>query len=63
MGHYSTYAIEGKSGKLLWKHEPGDFETSPAYEHTSPFVVRSWIDLIHTRDIMGCISLSLSLSL
>lgn len=39
LGHYSTYAIEGKSGTLLWKHEPGDFEIQPAYEYTSSFVV------------------------
>ena len=39
LGHYSTYAIGGKGGKLLWKHEPGDFEVHPAYESTSPFVV------------------------
>ena len=29
--HYSTYALDGSTGDLRWKHEPGDFEVEPAY--------------------------------
>ncbi|XP_019863012.1 PREDICTED: uncharacterized protein LOC109591820, partial [Amphimedon queenslandica] len=32
LGHYCTYAVSGKTGELLWKHEPGDFEVHPAYD-------------------------------
>lgn len=31
MDHYSTYALDGATGDLRWKHEPGDFEVDPAY--------------------------------
>ena len=27
LDHFSTYALSGKTGKIIWKHEAGDFET------------------------------------
>lgn len=26
LGHFTTYVLDGKTGELKWKHEPGDFE-------------------------------------
>ena len=26
VGHFTTYALDGGTGKIRWKHEPGDFE-------------------------------------
>ncbi|XP_046842651.1 uncharacterized protein LOC124436731 isoform X2 [Xenia sp. Carnegie-2017] len=28
IGHFTTYALNGNSGKVVWKHEPVDLETS-----------------------------------
>ncbi|KAL5466741.1 hypothetical protein EMCRGX_G030890 [Ephydatia muelleri] len=34
LGHYSTFALEGRGGVVRWKHERGDFEVTPAYSLT-----------------------------
>ena len=26
VGHYNTYALDGGTGEIKWKHEAGDFE-------------------------------------
>ena len=27
VGHFTSYALNGGTGEIRWKHEPGDFET------------------------------------
>ena len=36
--HYSTYGLDGATGEVRWKHEPGDFEVEPAY-----YLVRTYM--------------------
>ena len=34
--HFSTYALDGKTGALKWKHEPGDFEAETSAKEVRP---------------------------
>jgi len=31
LGHYTTFALEGRSGELRWQHMPADFQVHPAF--------------------------------
>ena len=38
LGHYTTFALEGRSGELRWQHMPADFQVHPAFPPvSSPF--------------------------
>ena len=52
--HYSTYALDGATGDLRWKHEPGDFEVDPAYYLVCMYVRVRMVVGVASRSLWMC---------